>query len=418
VVDWRNDPARSLTIFVSSVDFDATQSYNGTQGGLSAAREFCQIRAAAAGLADTGRQWFPLMSSSTYDAQELTGTSPSSAPIFNTHDEVVALSREHLWDRGTPLSNAVRYDEFELISTKTSAATGSSSTGIKVSSDPTNLCLDWNSRNAAYNYTRTGNPALVDSGWFSKSETSSCTGTYAIYCIGYSSRTPLEIPTNTPTASATPTVSPTPTASDTPTVTVTPTATPTHTHSNTPTDTPTQTPTNTPTDTPTASPTPTFTLTHTPTDTPTYTPTPTDTPTVSPTPTFTPTYTSTDTPTITPTATDTPTDTPTPTATDTPTVSPTATETPTQTPTHTPTHTLTSTATPTYTPTDVPTNTPTITPTSTPIPPTNTPTASPTPTATTTLTNTPLPTNTPITGAACCSFCLSKTCRKSCNAAC
>jgi hypothetical protein len=121
--------------------------------------------------------------------------------------------------------------------------------------------------------------------------------------------------TNTPTNTATSTITDTPTNTPTSTVTDTPTDTPTNTVTSTPTDTPTNTPTDTPTNTPTD--TPTNTPTNTPTDTPTNTPTntPTDTPTN--TPTDTPTNTPTDTPTNTPsnTPTDTPTNTPTKTST-------------------------------------------------------------------------------------------------------
>src|SRR6266478_2483476 len=63
------------------------------------------------------------------------------------------------------------------------------------------------------------------------------------------------IPSPTPTPTATNT--PTPTATSTPTNT--PTSTPTNTPSSTPTNTPTSTPTSTPTATPTVTPTPTFT---------------------------------------------------------------------------------------------------------------------------------------------------------------
>lgn len=97
-------------------------------------------------------------------------------------------------------------------------------------------------------------------------------------------------------ASATP--SDTPTATLTPSSTNTPTVTPTWTETATPTDTATATPTDTASDTPTA------TASYTPSDTPTRTPTATATYTPSDTPT------ATDTPTITPTPTDTLTPTP------------------------------------------------------------------------------------------------------------
>lgn len=89
---------------------------------------------------------------------------------------------------------------------------------------------------------------------------------------------------NTPTPTATGTLSPTPTATVTSTPTNTPTGTLTPTNTPTATSTPTNTPTGTltPTNTPTVTPTPTATATGTPA--PTGTPLPTSTPTDIPTP--------------------------------------------------------------------------------------------------------------------------------------
>lgn len=245
--------------------------------------------------------------------------------------------------------------------------------------------------------------------------------------------TPTPTPTPDGTLTNTPTITPTSTSTDTPTVT------PTSTITDTPTPSPSTTPSFTPTTDPRpccwgctsrtcfkqclptcgeASPTPTpapvtpgpapcceyctsktcygscsydtcpgapttpapSVPTNTPTDTPTMTPTetPTDTPT--------------DTPTITPTPTETPT----------PSITPTGTLTPTETPTETPTRTVTPTSTPTNTYTPTATASPTPTPSHT-----STPTASPTATPT----DTPGPIS-------CCSYCLSKTCKKYCSPLC
>ena len=97
-----------------------------------------------------------------------------------------------------------------------------------------------------------------------------------------------EVPTGTPTVTATPTITPSATPTVTPTVVITPTATPTlvPTATITPTATPTLTPTATitPTATPTLAPTATPTLTPTATPLPTATPTPLPTPMPTPTP--------------------------------------------------------------------------------------------------------------------------------------
>jgi hypothetical protein len=137
----------------------------------------------------------------------------------------------------------------------------------------------------------------------------------------YSLRPPTDTPTATasPTAtctpSSTPSATPTPTASPTPSATASPTATATATPSPSPTASPTTTATSTPSPSPTASasPTPTFTGTRPPSPTPSDTPTASLTPsasptasatvTASPTPSVTPSATSTTTPTATTTAT-------------------------------------------------------------------------------------------------------------------
>jgi len=199
-----------------------------------------------------------------------------------------------------------------------------------------------------------------------------------------------QLPTGTPTNTATNT--PTNTATNTPTNTAT--NTPTNTATNTPTNTATNTPTNTATNTPTntATNTPTNTATNTPTNTATNTPTNTATNTPTNTATNTPTRTNTpqqpDTPR--PTSTATPTRTNTPTVTRTPPVV--IIDIPTPPPPPTPTRTATATATSTPIPTVTPTNTPTFPPA-----PTNTPTNTPTHTPTNTATHTPTrtPTRTP-----------------------
>ncbi|MEM7134582.1 MAG: hypothetical protein AAF702_50420 [Chloroflexota bacterium] len=116
---------------------------------------------------------------------------------------------------------------------------------------------------------------------------------------GMSSDIPTPTPTFTATSSPTYTPTSTPTFTDTPTPTYTPTSTPTYTSTLTFTDTPTPTEaagsivTDTVTHTPTFTdtPMPTYTATHTPTETATHTPTYTPAPTLTVTNTLTPTYT-------------------------------------------------------------------------------------------------------------------------------
>ena len=142
---------------------------------------------------------------------------------------------------------------------------------------------------------------------------------------------PTATPTETPTVTSTPSITPTPTKTGT--ATRTPTVTRTGTNTRTPTWTRTVTPSGSPTRTPTITATPSITRT----------------PTISPTPSNTRTPTPTRTPTKTATNSATPTQTRTPTATRTATLSPTPslTRTVTATPTITPTRTVTRTPTPT-----------------------------------------------------------------------
>ena len=210
-------------------------------------------------------------------------------------------------------------------------------------------------------------------------------------------RTATATPTfsRTPTCTATYTATPAPTATRTPTPTFTATSTATATPTRTPTPTTTATATYTATPTPSATRTPTltFTATFTATATSTRTPTPTPTPTATYTATPPPSVTPTPTPTFTTTFTATATLTPSSTRTATATATYTATPPPSATPTPTPTFTATCTATATPTPTSTRTATATTTYTATPTP--SATAATPTPTFTTTFTATATSTRTP-----------------------
>lgn len=182
------------------------------------------------------------------------------------------------------------------------------------------------------------------------------------------------VPSDTPTASLTPTITQTPSITPTPTITQTP--------SNTPSATQTWTPS--------ATPTPTKTITPSATRTPTLTKTPTKTPLIRPSDTRWPTRTPSITPTIRPSDTRVPTRTPTPvrpTDTRVPTLTRTPSKTPTPSKTFTPSRTPTVTRTPTITRTPIPSRTPTVT--RTPVP-SQTPSITRTPTVTKTLTMTPI----------------------------
>ncbi len=252
------DSTQALSIFVTS------SAQNGNLGGLEGARTLCQGLANAVP-ALSGTTWYPLLSNSTYDAVNLTGTSAASSPIYNLDGTIIAANRASLWS-GATLTTGVKGTETGA-TRYGSAYTGTTASGTKTGSH----CGNWT-------FT-TGNGTIgasneKSSRWITGASTA-CTVAYRIFCIG--NYNPLA-------ATPTPTSTPTSTATRTPTSTVTPTPTPTFTATATPmaTDTP-SIPT---TGTPTATPTPTHTSTPTATASATIPPsTPTSVPTVAPSPT-------------------------------------------------------------------------------------------------------------------------------------
>ena len=252
------DSTQALSIFVTS------SAQNGNLGGLEGARTLCQGLANAVP-ALSGTTWYPLLSDSTYDAVNLTGTSAASSPIYNLDGTIIAANRASLWS-GATLTTGVKGTETGA-TRYGSAYTGTTASGTKTGSH----CGNWT-------FT-TGNGTIgasneKSSRWITGAS-SACTVAYRVFCVG--NYNPLA-------ATPTPTSTPTSTATRTPTSTVTPTPTPTFTTTATPmaTDTP-SIPT---TGTPTATPTPTHTSTPTATASATIPPsTPTSVPTVAPTPT-------------------------------------------------------------------------------------------------------------------------------------
>lgn len=256
------DSTQALSIFVTS------SAQNGNLGGLEGARTLCQGLANAVP-ALSGTTWYPLLSDSTYDAVNLTGTSAASSPIYNLDGTIIAANRAALWS-GATLTTGVKGTETGA-TRYGSVYTGTNATGTKSGSN----CGNWT-------YT-TGNGTIgasneKSSRWITGAS-SACTVAYRIFCVGnYNPLGPTPTPTSTP--SSTPTRTPTPTVTSTTTPTFTATATPMGT------DTPSLPTTGTPTATPTATPTPTQTSTPTATAPGTIPPsTPTSEPTVAPTPT-------------------------------------------------------------------------------------------------------------------------------------
>lgn len=243
-IPWNEE--EPLQIFVSS------STFTGNIGGLEAARQHCQSLAdAVPELA--GTTWFPLMSSASWNAINLTGVSPSSEPIYNMDGSIIAISRAALWGaRSESLMSGVTNHEDGA-----EAATSSVYTGTIAEGTATNHCSSWTTSSPS-STAEIGKTLEGTEKWVGDNGATSCASALPIYCIG-------NFPLNTPT--------PTPPGEP---IVVPPTATPTYTATATPSRTPTTTPTRTPTRT--ITPTRTPTRTATPTRTPTRTPQPTSTP--------------------------------------------------------------------------------------------------------------------------------------------
>jgi hypothetical protein len=207
-----------LIIFVPSLPFDPQASYDGVTGGVKAADAFCQQRAAAGNLVSAQSQWRALISTSTQDAQSLTGSSSSSARIVNRRAELLALNREKLWNASAELVNAPGYDEFGS-EVSTTIVTGSDASGIRL--EP-GFCGDLTSDSSTV--SGTGTSSEKSRSWISKLPASSADcSVIRLYCIGNfqsspSSEMPPINPTNTslemPTFSST--LAPTDRSSGTP----------------------------------------------------------------------------------------------------------------------------------------------------------------------------------------------------------
>lgn len=244
-IPWSDTEA--LQIFVSSASYEANLD------GLEGARQRCQSLANAVP-ALAGTTWYPILSSSTWDAINLTGTNAASEPIFNLDGSIIANSRALLWDAvNTSLTNGVQFDENQVpVAPGISVYTGTTPAGLAAGP---NLCSDWTSSSGINPVI--GTTDTITSGWIQTGTAALCSNAHRIYCIG-TIRDP----------NATPTPGPPVLPPDTATPTATATATRTRTPTSTPTVTPTATPTRTVTVTPTVTPTPTPTRTPRPTATP------------------------------------------------------------------------------------------------------------------------------------------------------
>lgn len=207
-----------LIIFVPSLPFDPQASYDGFTGGAEAADAFCRQRALAGNLVNAHSRWRALISTSTHDAQSLTGTSPNSGRIVNRRDELLALNRATLWDASADLAHVPGFDEFGNV-ISTTIATGSDARGIRLAPG---FCSDFTSANSTLNGA--GTSSEKSRSWISKlSPSPSACSLLHLYCVGNvqpfpASETPQSTPTNISvgTPSATSTSVPTTSSSGTP----------------------------------------------------------------------------------------------------------------------------------------------------------------------------------------------------------
>lgn len=142
-----------LRIFVSSA------TYDGNIGGLEGARQRCQQLADAVP-ALAGTTWLPIMSDATWDAINLTGTSPLSQPVYNMDGTVIANTRAALWDAlNVNLSSGVTCHEDSSQASASAVFTGSNSLGFT-----TQHCSSWNS-NSPSNAAQVGQTRNSTAAW-------------------------------------------------------------------------------------------------------------------------------------------------------------------------------------------------------------------------------------------------------------
>ena len=152
-----NEP---LTIFVTSPI--ANSSFGaGTplpNGPLIAAQQFCDQQARSAKLPGS---WYPLLSSTTWDAVSVTGTL-GTGPIYNIGREVIANNRKALWSGS--LRAAVRYQASGVAVGPTSPplVSGTTQLGLRTTKNSQDFCNNWTSKDTKLQ-VMTGNAGAVNS---------------------------------------------------------------------------------------------------------------------------------------------------------------------------------------------------------------------------------------------------------------
>ncbi|MEK6860963.1 MAG: DUF4215 domain-containing protein, partial [Nanoarchaeota archaeon] len=86
--------------------FVSSEKYTGNLGGIYGADEKCQNLALKAGLQGS---WIAILSDSNIDARDRVVDPPW--PLYNMRDELVAISKEDLWDGS--IENPIKYDEYK-----------------------------------------------------------------------------------------------------------------------------------------------------------------------------------------------------------------------------------------------------------------------------------------------------------------
>jgi len=203
-VTWK-DTSEDLYIFIHPTAAPG----DSWGGGLEGMRSACQAAATSNGLHGT---WYPLVSSTAWDANQVTGTN-TTRNIYNMNSQLIASSEAALWDAAN--NPFTYYPDYYPNGTQPAVwdkttYTGSNPDGTKkldwyTSPDINDACLDWTDGTINQGAV-VGNAGYGDSCWMNCGY-DGCYQSYRILCIG-NYAPPTSTPTNTPPRQLPPGTSP------------------------------------------------------------------------------------------------------------------------------------------------------------------------------------------------------------------
>jgi hypothetical protein len=158
------------TVFVTA----SVQSMN--MGGLAGADTICENAATASAILTGGiGSYVAILSDDSTDAADRFDA--SSAPIYNTNNELVAADEAEFFS-GT-LAKAIKYNEDGAVAAGSTVATGSTAAGLKSTSIN---CVDWTSVSGSF-FKYVGTSTSITTSIHHTGNTSHCAYTARIYCI-------------------------------------------------------------------------------------------------------------------------------------------------------------------------------------------------------------------------------------------